>query len=66
MQEAAAENAVEELARFVPIASSAIAGGVSFAGTYFILRHSLEKIEEVALAVLEEAGQVATDHFVLN
>ena len=62
----ATENVAEELARFIPIVGSVIAGGVSFAGTYFILRHSLKKIEEVALAVLEEAGQVAVDEFELD
>ena len=65
-QEAATENVAVELARFIPIVGSAIAGGLSFVCTNFILRHSLKKIEEVALAVLEEAGQVAADEFELD
>ena len=53
----AAEGSVEEFARFIPLVGSAIAGGTSFATTYYGLQHCLEKMEEVALTILDEAAQ---------
>ena len=45
----AVEASVEELARFIPLLGLAIAGGMSFATTYYALRHCLEKVEEASL-----------------
>ncbi|PFX28465.1 interferon-inducible GTPase 5-like [Stylophora pistillata] len=59
--EAAAEGVAEEFARFIPFVGSFIASGLSFGGTYILLRHSLKRIEAVALAVLEEAAQQSVD-----
>lgn len=60
-KEAAAEGVAKEFARFIPFVGSFIASGLSFGGTYILLRHSLKRIEAVALAVLEEAAQQSVD-----
>ena len=57
----AAEASVEEFARFVPLLGLAIAGGMSFATTYYALKHCLEKVEEAALSVLVEAARNSAD-----
>ena len=57
----AAEASVEEFARFIPLLGLAIAGGMSFATTYYALRHCLEKVEEAALSVLVEAAHKSAD-----
>lgn len=59
----AAEQVTEEFARFIPIIGSAIAGGLSFAGTFFLLKHYLEKMEKIALSVVEETAQKLVDDF---
>ena len=56
-KEAGAGLAVEEASRYIPFVGSAIAGAISFGCTIFFFRKCLNKIEEVALAVLEEAKQ---------
>ena len=60
-KEAGAGLAVEEASRYIPFVGSAIAGALSFGCTIFFLRKCLNKIEEVALAVLEEAKQQSID-----
>ena len=60
-KEAGAGLAVEEASRYIPFVGSAIAGAISFGCTIFFLRKCLNKIEEVALAVLEEAKQQSID-----
>ena len=57
----AAEASVEEFARFIPLLGLAIAGGMSFATTYYALKHCLEKVEEAALSVLVEAARNSAD-----
>ena len=63
---AGAEMATEEFVRFIPFIGSAIAGTLSFAGTFAVLRIALNKIEEVALAVLEDAAQRSVDNLDLD
>ena len=53
----AAEASVEEFVRFIPLLGLALAGGMSFATTYYGLQHCLGKVEEVALTILNEAAQ---------
>ena len=63
---ASAEAAAEEVVRFIPFIGSAIAGTLSFAGTFAILRMALNRIEAVALAVLEDAAQQSLDDLDLD
>ena len=63
---ASAEAAAEEVVRFIPFIGPAIAGTLSFAGTFAILRIALDRIEAVALAVLEDAAQQSFDDFDLD
>ena len=65
-KEASAEGAAEEFFRFIPYIGSAIAGALSFAGTFAVLRVALNRIEAVALAVLEDAAQRSVDDFDLD
>ena len=58
--------AAEEVVRFIPFIGSAIAGTLSFAGTFAILRMALNRIEAVALAVLEDAAQQSLDDLDLD
>ena len=58
--------AAEEVARFIPYIGSAIAGTLSFAGTFAVLHVALNRIEAVALAVLEDAAQRSVDDFDLD
>ena len=53
----AAEASAEEFTRFIPLIGLVIAGGMSFATTYYGLQHCLEEVEKVALTVLDEAAQ---------
>ena len=64
--EASAEAAAEEVVRFIPFIGSAIAGTLSFAGTFTVLRIALNRIEAVALAVLEDAAQQSLDDLDLD
>ena len=58
----AARSAGEEYARFIPLVGSAIAGSISFASTYFLLKKWLNELEETALKFLDETStQVAED-----
>ena len=65
-KEAGAGIATEEFVRFIPFIGSAIAGTLSFAGTFAVLRIALNKIEAVALAVLEDAAQRSVDNLDLD
>ena len=65
-REAGAGIATEEFVRFIPFIGSAIAGTLSFAGTFAVLRIALNKIEAVALAVLEDAAQRSVDNLDLD
>ena len=62
-KEASTEVAAEEVARFIPYLGSVIAGTLSFASTLAVLRVALNRIEAVALAVLEDAAQRSVDDF---
>ena len=53
----AAESTVEEFARFIPLIGPVVAGGISFGATFCGLKYCLEKVEEAALSVLDEAVQ---------
>ena len=58
--------AVEEVARFIPVIGLATASTLSFAGTFSMLRTALNRVETVALAVLEDAAQKSVDDFDLD
>ena len=49
-----ASATAEEIARYVPILGSAIAGGISFASTYYFLHASLNELEQTAMDFLDE------------
>ena len=57
----AAEAKAEEFSRFIPLLGFAIAGGMSFATTFYALRRCLEKVEEAALSVLVEVAHKSAD-----
>ena len=63
VKEASSAVAAEEVARFIPYIGLAIAGTLSFASTLAVLRVALNRIEAVALAVLEDAAQRSVDDF---
>ena len=65
-REAGTGIATEEFVRFIPFIGSAIASTLSFAGTFSVLRIALNKIEAVALAVLEDAAQRSVDNLDLD
>ena len=50
----AASSAVEEVARYIPILGSAIAGSISFSSTYYFLRRCLDELERAAMDYLDE------------
>ncbi|KXJ25236.1 interferon-inducible GTPase 5 isoform X1 [Exaiptasia diaphana] len=52
----AVESAVEEVASFIPVIGSAIAGTMSYSATYLMLKKYLGEMEELALQILEEAA----------
>ena len=58
--------AVEEVARFIPVIGLATASTLSFAGTFSMLLTALNRVEAVALAVLEDAAQKSVDDFDLD
>ena len=60
-KEASTEGAAEEFVRFIPYIGLAIAGALSFAGTFVVLRKALNRIEAVASAVLGDAAQRSVD-----
>lgn len=53
----AAEAAVEEVTRYIPVIGLAIASGMSFGATYYALSNLLTNVEEAAKLVLKEAAE---------
>ena len=53
----AAETAVEEFTRYIPVVGLAIASGVSFVATYYALSNLLTNVEEAAKLVLQDAAE---------
>ena len=53
------EAALEDATRFIPFIGLAIASGMSFTTTYFVLKKLLKNVEEAAKLVLTEAAQKA-------
>ncbi|KAL9953050.1 hypothetical protein ACROYT_G040401 [Oculina patagonica] len=51
----ASQQAAEEVTRIIPFVGLFAAGAMSFASTYYFLKHCLEKMEKTALLVLKEA-----------
>ena len=53
-------STAEEIARFFPTLGNAIAGGISFASTYWFLYECVKELEETAFNLLDETrGRVA-------
>ena len=50
----AASSAAEEFARFIPLAGSFIAGGISFGSTYWFLHQCLKDFETASYNSLDE------------
>ena len=50
----AASSAVEEVARYIPILGSVIAGSISFSSTYYFLHRCLDDMEKTAMDYLDE------------
>ena len=63
---ASAGIVTKEFVRFIPFIGSIMAGRLSFASTFAVLRMALNKIEEVALAVLKDAAQRSVDNLDLD
>ena len=59
-------EAAEEGLHFVPFFGSLIAASFSFGTTYYILKHILNKMEEVALIVVRTAGQGGSQYATNN
>ena len=53
---------VEEFARFIPLIGSIIAAPISFAGTYYMLKYLLDRLENVAMEVVTYAAEHAGNH----
>jgi len=53
---------VEEFARYIPFIGSIIAAPISFAGTYYMLKYVLDRLEGVALEVVTYAAEHAGKH----
>jgi len=56
-----AEAVLEDVTRFIPFVGLAIASGMSFTATYFVLHMLLKQVEEAAKLVLREAAQKAIE-----
>ena len=52
----AASSAVEEVARYIPILGSAIAGSISFSSAYYFLHRCLDDFERTAMDYLDEVN----------
>jgi len=50
---------VEEFARYIPFIGSMIAAPISFAGTYYMLKYVLDRLDTVAMEVVSYAAQHA-------
>ena len=53
---------VEEFARYIPFIGSLIAAPISFAGTYYMLRFLLDRLETVAMEVVNYAADHASSN----
>jgi len=53
---------VEELTRCIPFIGSVIAAPISFAGTYYMLKYVLDRLETVAMEVVTYASENAGNH----
>ena len=53
----AAQAAVEEFTRYIPVVGLVIASGMSFGATYYALSNLLTNVEEAAKLVLQEAAE---------
>ena len=62
----AASSAVEEVARFLPLVGSAIAGSISFGSTYYFLRQCLNELEKTALHLLDETNAKVGEDILYN
>ena len=62
----AASSAVEEVARYIPILGSAIAGSISFSTTYYFLHRCLDDFERTALEYLDEINNKVGDDLDLD
>ena len=51
-----ASSTVEEVARYIPILGSAIAGSISFSSTYYFLYRCLDEFERTAMDYLDEVN----------
>ena len=56
-------TAAEAVSKYImiPVIGAVIAAPLSFGGTYYLLKHLLEKMESVALKVIQFAAERATD-----
>ena len=54
-------SAVEEVARYIPILGSAIAGSISYSSTYYFLQRYLNELESTALQFLDEVNTRADE-----
>ena len=54
-------SGVEEVARYIPILGSAVAGTISFSSTYYFLHRSLGELEKTAMDYLDEVNTKVGD-----
>jgi len=50
---------VEEFSRYIPFIGSLIAAPISFAGTYYMLKYVLDRLDRVAMEVVSYAAENA-------
>ena len=62
----AASSAVEEVARYIPILGSAIAGSISFSTTKYFLHRCLDELERAAMDYLDEINMRVGDDLDLD
>ena len=55
----AAESAIEEATRFIPIVGMVVASTMSFCTTYYVLHRLLKVVKDVAFSVIREAADRA-------
>jgi len=53
---------VEEFSRYIPLIGSLIAAPISFAGTYYMLKYVLDRLDRVAMEVVTYAAEHAGNH----
>ena len=53
---------VEEFSRYIPFIGSLIAAPISFAGTYYMLKYVLDRLDRVAMEVVTYAAEHAGNH----